>query len=157
MGHYHKKKSKENRIPHVGHNKIEAKYAEQLEEAGMDRNTSPHIVSVSEAAEWLKEQQENPAPHMSHEKEIDSARAFMSGDNVVEHVSSPHWYSESEAAERLKSQISPDYYASTESHRSRLYHQIKLNHRVRMKNGSRMSMWNLIVQIGLVGIIGVLL
>mmetsp|Transcript_22747 Transcript_22747/g.38858 ORF Transcript_22747/g.38858 Transcript_22747/m.38858 type:complete len:634 (-) Transcript_22747:256-2157(-) len=175
MGHYHKKKSIENHIPHVGtHDKLEAKYAEDYEkdptyaeqfvedatyadkfvEAGMDRVTSPHMVIESEAANHLKKE-ENPVPNLFHDKEVSYARSFVSDEDVARVSSPPHLFGEGEDVVRVSS---PHLFGGSEA-AQRLENEIQspdghmsLNYRVRMTNGSRGKMWNNFVAIGSFGI-----
>jgi len=178
MGHYHKKKSIENHIPHAGtHDKLEVKYAEDYEkdptyaeqfvedatyadkfvEAGVDRVTSPHMVIESEAANHLKNE-ENPVPNLFHDKEASYARSFVSGEDVAR-VSSPHLFGEGEDAARVSS---PHLFGGSEA-AQRLRNEIppdghmSLNYRVRMTNGSRGKMWNAFVAIASFGITWMLL
>ena len=153
---YHKKEAEENEIPHLDHDKVQAKY-EVGEAGGKTRAISPHLFVESEAVEHLKNQ-ENQVHHHGHQDDMDVSYAglfisdssphLMNEGEDVARISSPHLVSESEATQRLRDEISPDIYVSKDS----------LDNRVRMNNGgSKEKMWNVIVIIASFGFTWVLL
>ena len=154
---YHKKEAEENEIPHLDHDKVQAKY-EVGEAGGVTRAISPHLFVESEAVEHLKNEENQEVTH-GHQDDTDvsSAGSFISGSSSphllnegedMARISSPHLFRESEAAQRLRDEIiSSDIYVSKDS----------LDHSVRMSNGSKQQMWNVIVLIASFGFTWMLL
>lgn len=106
MADFHKKEAEENVIPHLDHSKD---YAGIFASEDVVRNSSPHLFVNSEAAEQLKNENDNVAPPPP------VSSSAHNEDVVVTRVSSPHLFGESEAAERLKNEIPPGYYAVEDS------------------------------------------